>query len=282
MRLASYLVDGQPAFGALSGGDGVVTLNGRLRQRYDSLREALAAGALDEMRAIAERARPDRDWVGLHLLPVVPNPGKILCVGINYQSHAAEQGAGAAAKPNIFTKFTDVLIPHGGTMVRPRASVQFDYEGELVVVMGRGGRAISADYALEYVAGYTCGCDTSVRDFIKDSLLTGKNFPATAPVGPWMVTADEIPDPSKLTLMTRLNGQEVQRSGVDLLIYSVPALIEYVSAFTPLAPGDIIFTGTPDGIGAKRMPPLWMKDGDVIEVEISKIGTLRARVADER
>jgi 2-keto-4-pentenoate hydratase/2-oxohepta-3-ene-1,7-dioic acid hydratase in catechol pathway len=224
--------------------------------------------------------RPDRDFAGLKMLPVIPVPGKTLCVGINYASHAAEQGTGAA-KPNIFTKFTDVLIGHGGAMVRPKASIEFDYEGELVVIMGRGGRAIPAAHALDYVAGYACGCDTSVRDFIKASLVTGKNFPTTAPVGPWMVTADEIPDPSKLTLVTRLNGQEVQRSGTDMLIYSVPALIEYVSAFTPLAPGDIIFTGTPDGIGAKRTPPLWMKAGDTIEVEISSIGTLRAGVVDE-
>lgn len=281
MRIASYLADGVPSFGVVTG-DGVVTMNGRLAQRYASLREALAAGALDEMRRVANAARPDHDFAGLQMLPVIPQPGKTLCVGINYQSHAAEQGAGAAAKPNIFTKFDDVLIGHEGTMIRPQASIEFDYEGELVVVMGRGGRAIKAEHALEYVAGYSCGGDTSVRDFIKSSLITGKNFPATAPVGPWMVTADEIPDPAKLTLLTRLNGREVQRSGVDKLIYSVPALIEYLSAFTPLAPGDIIFTGTPDGIGAKRTPPLWMKDGDVLEVEISSIGTLRARVADER
>lgn len=280
MRIASYLADGVPSFGVVTG-DGVVTLNHRLSQRHASLRAALAAGALDEIRALANGARPDRDFAGLHLLPVVPNPGKTLCVGINYQSHAAEQGAGGAAKPNIFTKFDDVLIGHDGFMVRPKASVEFDYEGELVVIIGRGGRAIPQERALDYVAGYACGCDTSVRDFIKASLVTGKNFPSTAPVGPWMVTADEIPDPAQLTLTTRLNGQQVQHSGVDLLIYSVPALIEYVSAFTPLAPGDIIFTGTPDGIGAKRTPPLWMKTGDVIEVEISRVGTLRARVVDE-
>lgn len=280
MRIASYLADGVPSFGVVTG-DGVVTLNDRLSQRHASLRAALAAGALDEIRALANGARPDRDFAGLQLLPVVPNPGKTLCVGINYQSHAAEQGAGGAAKPNIFTKFDDVLIGHDGFMVRPKASVEFDYEGELVVIIGRGGRAIPQERALDYVAGYACGCDTSVRDFIKASLVTGKNFPRTAPVGPWMVTADEIPDPAQLTLTTRLNGQQVQHSGVDLLIYSVPALIEYVSAFTPLAPGDIIFTGTPDGIGAKRTPPLWMKAGDVIEVEISRVGTLRARVVDE-
>jgi len=281
MRIASYLADGVPSFGVIAG-DGVVTMNHRLSQPYATLQAALAAGALDEMRSVAKNAAPDHDFAGLQLLPVIPNPGKTLCVGINYQTHAAEQGTGADWKPNIFTKFPDVLIGHDGFMVRPKASIQFDYEGELVVIIGRGGRAIKAERALDYIAGYACGCDTSVRDFILSSLITGKNFPSSAPVGPWMVTADEIPDPSKLTLTTRLNGQQVQHSGTDMLIYSVPALIEYISAFTPLAPGDIIFTGTPDGVGAKRKPPLWMKDGDTIEVEISSIGTLRARVADER
>jgi 2-keto-4-pentenoate hydratase/2-oxohepta-3-ene-1,7-dioic acid hydratase in catechol pathway len=278
MKLASYLADGVPAFGAVVG-DGVVTMNERTAQRFTSLQHALAAGALDEMRTLAKTAKPDRDFAGLQMLPVIPNPTKTLCVGINYQSHAAERGE--AAKPNIFTKFADVLIGHNGTMIRPKASVEFDYEGELVVVMGRGGRAIPADRALDYVAGYTCGCDTSVRDFIAASLVTGKNFPFSSPVGPWMITTDEIPDPAKLTLTTRLNGTQVQHSGVDKLIYSVPKMIEYVSAFTPLAPGDLIFTGTPEGVGAKRKPPLWMKQGDTLEVEISSIGTLRATVADE-
>jgi 2-keto-4-pentenoate hydratase/2-oxohepta-3-ene-1,7-dioic acid hydratase in catechol pathway len=166
-------------------------------------------------------------------------------------------------------------------MLRPKASQQLDFEGELVVIMGKGGRAIPADKALSYVAGYTCFCDGSVRDFIKVSLITGKNFPATSPLGPWMVTADEIPDPSKLTLTTRLNGVQMQHSGTDMLMHDVPALIAYCSAFTPLAPGDIIATGTPEGIGARRTPPVWMKAGDVLEVEISGIGTLRNRIADE-
>jgi 2-keto-4-pentenoate hydratase/2-oxohepta-3-ene-1,7-dioic acid hydratase in catechol pathway len=167
-------------------------------------------------------------------------------------------------------------------MLRPKASTQLDFEGELVVIMGKGGRAIPADRALSHVAGYTCFCDGSVRDFIKVSLITGKNFPATSPLGPWMVTADEIPDPSKLTLTTRLNGLQMQHSGTDMLMHDVPALIAYCSAFTPLAPGDIIATGTPEGIGARRTPPVWMKAGDVLEVEISQIGTLRNRIIDEK
>jgi 2-keto-4-pentenoate hydratase/2-oxohepta-3-ene-1,7-dioic acid hydratase in catechol pathway len=280
MRIASYLVDGKPAFGVVSA-DGVITMNSRLDGRFATLREALGAGALEEMRDIAKVAKPDRDLTGLSYLPVIPNPGKILCVGLNYKSHAAEQGGAVAEKPNIFTRFADTLIAHDGAMLRPKASVQFDWEGELVVVIGRGGRAIPEERALDHVAGYTCGCDGSVRDFIKTSLVTGKNFPASGPIGPWMVTSDEIPDPSQLTLTTRLNGADVQHSGTDMMMHAVPSLIAYCSAFTPLAPGDLIFTGTPDGIGAKRTPPVWMKAGDVLEVEISKIGTLRARVLDE-
>jgi 2-keto-4-pentenoate hydratase/2-oxohepta-3-ene-1,7-dioic acid hydratase in catechol pathway len=280
MKVASYLADGTPAFGVVAG-DGVVTMNGRLSTPCNTLREAIANGALNEMRDIAKVSKPDRDLAGLTFLPVVPDPGKVLCVGLNYKSHAAEQGGAVAEKPNIFTRFTDTLLGHGGDMMRPKASVQFDWEGELVVVMGRGGRAISEERALDYVAGYTCGCDASVRDFIKVSLITGKNFPASGPIGPWMVTADEIPDPSKLHLITRLNDTVVQESGTDMMMHAVPALIAYCSTFTPLAPGDLIFTGTPDGIGAKRTPPVWMKAGDVLEVEISKIGTLRSRIIDE-
>ncbi len=281
MKLASYIADGKPAFGVVKE-DGVVTMNARLGERYQDLRDALAGGALDEIRKIAQGAAPDHKLADLRFLPVIANPGKILCVGINYRAHAAEQGHAAAAKPNIFIKFTDTLVGHEGEMVRPKASEQFDFEGELALIIGKAGRAIPADRALDYVAGYTCFCETSVRDFIKASLITGKNFPACAPLGPWMVTADEIPDPSKLTLVTRLNGTEMQRSGTDMLIYSVAEIIEYCSAFTPLIPGDIISTGTPDGIGAKRNPQVWMKAGDVLEVEISQIGTLRGHVVDEK
>jgi 2-keto-4-pentenoate hydratase/2-oxohepta-3-ene-1,7-dioic acid hydratase in catechol pathway len=150
------------------------------------------------------------------------------------------------------------------------------------VIIGRGGRHISQEDALSHVAGYTCFCDASVRDFTKYSLVASKNFFGTGPLGPWIVTADEIPDPTRLTLTTRLNGVEMQHSGTDMLIHSIPAIIAFCSVFTPLAPGDVIATGTPDGIGAKRNPPVWMKAGDVLEVEISGIGTLRNRIADEK
>jgi len=149
-------------------------------------------------------------------------------------------------------------------------------------VIGRGGRHIPAERALDHVAGYTCFVDGSVRDYQKISVTSGKNFPGTGPLGPWIVTTDEIPDPGRLTLTTRLNGEVVQRSGTDLLIYSVPHIIAFCSDFTPLSPGDVIATGTPEGVGHRRNPPLWMKPGDVLEVEISGIGTLRNRVVDEK
>ena len=234
------------------------------------------------MLKLARGAEPDRRLDEIRFLPLIPDPGKVLCVGINYRSHAAEHGHAVLEKPNIFTKFSDCLTAHQGEMICPKASTQLDFEGELAVVIGRAGRAITAQDALAHVAGYTCFCDGSVRDFIKMSLITGKNFPATSPLGPWMVTADEIPDPSQLTLTTRLNGVQMQHSGTDMMMHDVPALIAWCSTFTPLSPGDVIATGTPEGIGARRNPPVWMKAGDVLEVEISKIGALRTRVVDER
>jgi 2-keto-4-pentenoate hydratase/2-oxohepta-3-ene-1,7-dioic acid hydratase in catechol pathway len=280
MKIASYMAKGKPAFGVVVG-DGVVTMNERLGGKYATLRDALADYALDEMRDAAQGATPDRKLADLKFLPAIPNPEKILCVGINYKSHAAEHGTEAPKLPNIFTRFVNTLLPHDGQMIRPKVSTNLDFEGELALVIGRGGRHIAPEHALDHVAGYTCFCDGSVRDFTKYSLVASKNFIGTGPLGPWIVTADEIPDPTKLTLVTRLNGVEMQRSGTDMLIHSIPAIIAFCSVFTPLAPGDIIATGTPDGIGGKRNPPVWMKAGDVLEIEISGIGTLRNGVVDE-
>jgi 2-keto-4-pentenoate hydratase/2-oxohepta-3-ene-1,7-dioic acid hydratase in catechol pathway len=281
MKLASYRADGKPAFGAVVG-DGLVTLNERLKGRYPTLRHALEAGALDEMRKAVEGAKPDHKLADVKFQPVIANPKKILCVGINYKSHAAESGHDAPALPNIFTRFTDTLAAHGGEQVKPKASNNYDFEGELALVIGKPGRAISRSDALSHVAGYTCFCDGSARDFTKYSLVASKNFPRTGPLGPWLVTTDEIPDPSKLVLKTRLNGQEMQKSGTDMLIHDIPAIIEFCSKWTPLSVGDVIATGTPEGIGGKRNPPVWMKAGDLLEVEISSIGTLRSHIVDEK
>ena len=281
MKLVSYLADGKPSFGVVVG-DGVVTMNDRLKGRFATLRDVIAGGALDEMRRAAAGAKPDHALAGLRFLPTIPNPEKIMCVGINYKSHAAEHGTEAPKLPNIFLRFVNTLVPHGGDMIRPKVSTSFDFEGELALVIGKAGRHIKPENALDYIAGYSCFCDATVRDFTKYSLAASKNFVGSGPLGPWIVTADEIPDPTALTLTTRLNGEQMQHSGTDMLIHSIPAIIAFCSMFTPLTPGDIIATGTPDGIGAKRTPPVWMKAGDVLEVEISGIGTLRNRIVDEK
>jgi 2-keto-4-pentenoate hydratase/2-oxohepta-3-ene-1,7-dioic acid hydratase in catechol pathway len=279
MKLLSFVADGKDFFGVVSG-DGIVTLNDRVG--HSSLRTALAAGAMDAMRKAAKDAKPDRKLADVKYLPVIPNPEKILCAGINYRSHAAETGRELPKQPSMFVRFTDTLVGHEREMIRPTVSDNFDFEGELAVVIGKAGRHIKPEQALDHVAGYTCFVDGSVRDFQKFSVTSGKNFPGTGPLGPWLVTTDEIPDPSRLTLMTRLNGKEVQRSGTDLLIYSIPQIIAFCSDFTALAAGDIIATGTPEGVGHRSTPPLWMKAGDTLEVEITGIGTLRTRIVDER
>jgi 2-keto-4-pentenoate hydratase/2-oxohepta-3-ene-1,7-dioic acid hydratase in catechol pathway len=273
MKLASYMANGKACFGVVTG-DGVVTLNERLGGRYASLRDMLAADALADARKAVDGAKPDHKLAEVQFLPAIPNPEKILCAGINYRSHAAETGRELPKQPSMFIRLANTLTGQDGEMIRPSVSQQFDFEGELAIVIGRGGRHIP-------VAGYTCFVDGSVRDYQKYSVTSGKNFPGTGPLGPWIVTTDEIPDPTRLVLTTRLNGEEVQKSGTDLLIYSVPQIIAFCSDFTSLVPGDVIATGTPDGVGHRRTPPLWMKPGDVLEVEISGIGTLRNRVVGE-
>jgi 2-keto-4-pentenoate hydratase/2-oxohepta-3-ene-1,7-dioic acid hydratase in catechol pathway len=279
MKLASYVTLGTPAFGVVTA-DGVVTMNNRLG--VGDLKSALAGGLMPLMAALAAKARPDHKLAAVKFLPAIPNPELIACAGVNYRSHASETGREIPKQPSMFIRRANTLIGHDGEMVRPSVSTNFDFEGELAVVIGRGGRHIPAERALDHVAGYTCFVDGSVRDYQKFSVTSGKNFPATGPLGPWIVTPDEIPDPTRLVLTTRLNDTEMQRSGTDLLIYSIPQIIAFCSDFTPLAPGDVIATGTPEGVGHRRTPPVWMKPGDVLEVEISGIGVLRSRIVDEK
>jgi 2-keto-4-pentenoate hydratase/2-oxohepta-3-ene-1,7-dioic acid hydratase in catechol pathway len=279
MKLLSFTANGKASYGAMND-HGVIALAERIGQ--PTLRDALAAGASADMRKFAASAKPDYNLEEIKYLPVIPNPGKILCAGINYRAHAAETGRDVPKAPSVFARFTDTLVGHDGEMIRPRVSTQFDYEGELAVIIGRPGRHISADRALDYVAGYSCFVDGSVRDYQKFSVTAGKNFPATGPLGPWLITADEIPDPSHLTLSTRLNGVEMQRASISEMIHSVSAIVAFCSDFTALSAGDVIATGTPEGVGHRRSPPLWMKAGDVLEVEISRIGTLRTHVVEER
>ena len=281
MKLISYTTPAGPSFGVLSS-NGVVDL-GR-RTGLTSLRALLAAGGTSTLDADILAANPDYALADVRLLPVIVDPDKIICVGLNYHDHVQETGRTVTEKPMLFARYPGSQVAHGEPMIRPKVSHDFDYEGELAVIIGAEGRHISEADALKHVAGYSCYNDGSIRDWQRHTsqFLPGKTFARTGGFGPWMVTADEIPDPSKLTLETRLNEQVVQRTSTDLMITSITALIAYCSTILPLLPGDVLVTGTPGGVGAKRKPPLWMKPGDVLEVEISNIGTLRAHVADER
>ena len=278
MKLVSFRAGSQELFGAVSG-DGVITLNDKTGQ--PNLAAALAAAGVEALRQAAQASQPDHKLAEIEYRPVIPQPNKILCAGVNYGAHAAEVSRELPKQPSMFIRFADTLVGHGGEMIRPKLSDNFDYEGELALVIGKAGRHIPAERALDYIAGYTIFVDGSVRDYQKFSVTSGKNWPGTGPLGPWLVTADEIPDPSRLVLTTRLNGAQVQHSGTDKLIYSIPQIVSFCSDFTPLSPGDVIATGTPEGVGHGRKPPLWMKPGDMLEVEISNIGVLRSRIVDE-
>jgi len=219
----------------------------------------------------------------VELLPVIPNPGKIFCVGHNYETHRRETGRAKADHPSIFTRFSDTLLAHGKAIVRPSVSTDLDYEGELAVIIGKSGRDIAEGDALEYVAGYSCFNDASVRDWQWHTaqFIPGKNFPTTGPFGPWMVTPDEAGDLTDVRVVPRPNGEVLQNQPIGDMIFSIGRIIAYISVFTPLNPGDVIATGTPGGVGAKRNPPVWMKPGDTIEVDIGPIGTLVNQIVQE-
>jgi len=277
MKLLSFLYNGQPGWGAQQGDEVAV-----LTQHWPDLAAALQAGPQDIAQALRGDA-PRLPLADLQYLPPIVAPGKILCVGLNYGRHVAETGRELPAHPSLFVRFPDSLVGHQADVWRPMASGKFDFEGELAVVIGKAGRRIPAARALEHVAGYTCMAENSVRDFQKHSaqVTPGKNFARSGALGPWLATADEIPDPTVLRVVTRLNGEVMQDGQVDDLIFPIPELIAYISTFTPLAPGDVIATGTPEGVGARRTPPLFMAAGDVLEVDIPGVGRLVNPVADE-
>jgi 2-keto-4-pentenoate hydratase/2-oxohepta-3-ene-1,7-dioic acid hydratase in catechol pathway len=282
MRLVSFRHAGKDSFGVVID-QRVFDLAPYASEVGSSLRAALERNSLAAIEAIARDAEATLARASLEWLPVVPDPQKILCVGINYLAHLKETGRDAPDRPTIFTRFADSQTAHNAAIVRPAASEKLDFEGELAVVIGRNARHVKAADAFDYIAGYACYNDGSVRDWQRHTpqLTPGKNFPRTGGFGPWLVTADELGDPSTLTLTTRLNGEVVQHATTDDLIFDIPALIEYCSTFTELRPGDVIITGTTGGVGAYRQPPLWMKPGDVVEVEISRIGVLTNTIVDE-
>ena len=286
MKLISFLRHGNPTYGIISGqGDDmrVLDLKPLLGDKAPDLRSlitqnmtAAAADALAKHPATLKFAE-------LELLPVIPNPDKILCVGLNYQDHVAETGRALTEMPAIFVRMPASQVAHGQAIVRPPESFRLDYEGEIAIVISEGGRRIQEADAWKHIAGYSCYNDGSIRDWQNHTTqwTAGKNYWRTGGFGPWLVTADEIAPNQKMTLTTKLNGVELQRATTDMMIHSIPRQIAYISSFIPLLPGDVIVTGTPGGVGNKRTPQLYMKDGDVVEIEVDAVGILRNSVKDE-
>ena len=285
MRLLTYQSANGPRVAALRGPT-AVDLNQADPALPSCIKTLLAQGpaGLQRARHALESGAP-LPLETLHRLPPIPRPEKIICAGLNYADHAKESGAVIPAEPIFFCKFSSAASCHGRPIALPRVSRQVDFEGELVVVIGRGGRHISESQARQHVAAYCCGNDVSARDWQRHKpggqWLLGKSFDTFAPFGPELVTADEIDRPGELAIQTRVNGRVMQQSNTNQLIFSIERLISYVSDVCTLVPGDLIFTGTPPGVGFARKPPVWLQPGDVVEVEIEKLGVLRNPIVAE-
>ena len=279
MKLLSFETDAGTSYGRLED-HGVIDLGQRLGNKYPDLRTLLEESGQAEAEAIVA-TDVDYKLDEISYQQVIPNARRIICIGLNYREHAAEMGLKFPEHPSLFSKWPDALVGHEKDIVCPKASKNFDFEGELAFIIGAPGRHISVGEAMSHVAGYTPFLDGSVRDFQGHSVIAGKNFQHSGACGPWLTTADEISNPMELRLTTRLNGEVVQDETTAQLYYTVPDIIAYVSQFTPLHPGDVIATGTPSGVGAGRKPPLWMRPGDRIAVEISGLGELANNVVAE-
>ncbi len=278
MRWISFENAGRASYGVVVG-NGIVDVGSR-RPNDRTLKDLLATGDLAKAGAEAAKQKADHALSDVTYLPVITNPDKILCVGINYKAHQEETGRDPTSHPTIFVRFAAAQIGHEQPMIRPTESDRLDFEGEIALVIGKRGRRIPKAKALDYVAGFSCYNDGSVRDFQRHTtqFTPGKNFTGTGGFGPWLMTPDECGDLGAMELTTRLNGEVMQSATASLLIFGFAEIIAYCATFTDLVPGDVIVTGTPGGVGAARTPPLFMKAGDVIEVEVKPIGVLRNRV----
>ena len=280
MKFLSYSFQNQASWG-LATDTGVVSLHSA---QYPTLRSALVAGVLEQLGASAQGQPNTCTLAQIQYLPVITDPGKIICIGHNYEEHRVETERDKTENPTVFLRVADSQSGHLQPLLMPTESDHFDYEGEIAVVIGKGGRRIARDQAWGHVAGYSAYNDGSVRDWQRHTtqFTPGKNFVGTGAFGPVLVTRGEIADGEELNLTTRLNGQVMQHATTAMMIFPIPRLIEYVSTFTTLAPGDVIVSGTPGGVGARRKPPVWMKEGDQVEIEVSKIGVLSNRVEKEK
>lgn len=285
MRIVCFSADGQPRLGVVSN-DKVVDLSAVDNTAPRDLQSVIDGDLYDSLEAIANRATPDHllDFDSLHFEIPSVRASKILCLGLNYMEHVNEGIFDKQPHPTIFMRSKSSMVAHGQNLVRPRVSETLDYEAELALIVGKTSRHLTADNALDAVAGYTCANDGSVREFQRHTIqwTMGKNFDQTGPMGPVFVTADELPDGAKgLDIACRLNGETVQSSNTDMMMFPVVETLVYITQGLTLEAGDVILMGTPSGVGHARKPPLWMKDGDVVEVEIEGIGVLRNPVVDE-
>lgn len=280
MKLVSFKAGDRESYGQWVG-DSILEPESEFRKLYPDLRTVIAAEKFTEMGRVETESSHTLDAV--ELLPLIPNPDKVLCVGVNYRPHIEEMGRQVPDYPVVFVRFSASQVGHLQAIIKPAASEQFDFEGELAIVIGKAARHIKRDEAFDYIAGYCCFMDGSVRDWQKHTMqfTGGKNFHRSGSMGPCLTTTDEVPDPSALSLTTRVNGEVMQLGQVSDLLFDIPALIEYCSTFTELLPGDVIATGTPGGVGAARTPPQWLKGGDVVEVEIPGVGHLNNMVLEE-
>ena len=280
MKLASFIVGTRETYGVLEG-NCIREPDDAFHASYPDLRSVITADKLALLQG--SKAGVVHEVDSVQFLPLIPNPDKVLCVGVNYRPHIEEMGREVPDYPVVFVRFADSQVGHQQPIIRTSASEKFDFEGELAIVIGRPARHVKRSEAADFIAGYCCFMDGSVRDWQRHTMqfTAGKNFAKSGSIGPWLVTSNEVPDPESLALTTRVNGQVMQQGKVADLVFDIPALIEYCSTFTELLPGDVIATGTPGGVGAARTPPVWLKEGDSVEVEIPGIGLLVNTVADE-
>ncbi|HEV2430389.1 MAG TPA: fumarylacetoacetate hydrolase family protein [Burkholderiales bacterium] len=281
MKLASFSTAQGTSYGAVTA-NGIVDLRRRLGNQFPDLKALVAGNGLSQAEQYLSAA-PDYQSTDVNWLPVIPNPDKILCVGLNYQEHVVETGRDNTEQPAIFIRLPESQVGHRQPILRPRESKNLDYEAEIAVIIGRPGRRISQKDSWSHIAGYSCYNDGSVRDWQRHTIqwTAGKNFARTGGFGPWMVTADEIPPGTRMTLSCRLNGERMQHATTEQMIFKIPKILEYVSSWTTLVPGDVIVTGTPGGVGARRTPPVWMKPDDKVEVEIDKVGILENTIGED-
>ena len=276
MKLLSFTRLGKPCFGAVVK-DGVIDLTGKLDPDINTLKDLISLNLEDQAEEYIAGKTKDLSFSDITFLPVIHKPEKIMCVGLNYLEHKKETGRPDVDNPTIFTRFADSQVAHLQPLIKPDNSDRFDYEAEMAIIIGKGGRFISEEDALNHIAGYSCYNDGSVRNYQRHTsqYTPGKTFPGTGGFGPYMVTPSEVGDYRELPIELRLNGNVMQKAKLSDLIFPIPRLISYISEFTALSAGDVIVTGTPGGVGDKRNPPVYMVPGDVVEVDIGLLGVLK-------